>query len=1233
MFLGFFLVWAVVYPLAAQEQETPDVPTPGDRKLQPVLPGSTSDLIFVEGEDAVATNFSREPVLNYSTSSYRTLQLNQQTPLQGNAPFYADFVFYVEQDGVYELWYGGTPPGLKDELLPSYSSPFRYVLDGVHRVDVYREDVHVVENYSPAYYWNSVRDVTLSAGQHRIRFEVDQRRRHDNRFFFYFDAFFLLRKENGERVALDTVPEVFPADMDDRTIDHPFHSIEEYEIAIRNNPESLTPYVDLAQIYSLIGDYLNALKNLRRASYLEPDDETIMLLLAKNTTWKGDVASGLELYRKLLEYYPERIDLWTEAGKVAAWTGRFRESIRFFEDGLKHVPDNPGLLVNLGMTYRWSGNEKQAKIELERAAAASDGSPEAYLELARHYLLNDAVDEAIGIYREAIRQHPARVEFYFLLEEAYRRTGASGRIVKLREAMEQIFERTPAFTLTLETFYAKQSMKDQVVKDYEAQLVLEPDNLELRRTLAELYYWNDDRTRAIREYRNILTNEAYRNIRESETSSAAFFDLMDRNYALHNFLGGIPAYADTSEREIAAQLAIHLALEKELAAQQKKPVPASDGGSARTLVADLERRIREERQKLFSLLATKQMFVEKFRTIVSQAEGERAAFDRLLESERSADQAFENLSEGTNWKWDRTTFVDELREVERTGVDLASYVIGRILLAEGNPSGASERFAKLVKEDAPLAGSRYGFFQAELWQDRRKSVTDLLSGHGPEIEKTAAYVPEVVRYLEVLSLADEPVPGYFGQDPAADVRETTAQLESMKMEALKRREQTKEMIGSLHEVVSRRMERSFFRLAQDTYLLRNELGDFLMAEKRFPEAIVQYRQVLSFDPWNIAAMYKLGQVYDFNGDWSKAQELYEKVFWDDPLYGNVASFYNRLAREHADEFGFSGSMYTEPSKTAWTGQAVYTTSLSGTVSLSADYRILNSRDIVENDTPAGSALTHTLSLGLPIFLPGPRLTLTPLIGGILTNGYGNSTASAEALSIGDYGSRFAAYPLAGLKGELPLKHLTVSGNYRYDWEYDSFLPGRDDVSYHQAGGTVAMNLSFIRSPVFSRSTARLLGESRFLSDGNLVYSAGADLYMGFPLALQPEIELQSYLSGSYADALEEDVVDYWSPRNVISVSGGVALRANFPVAGDRLIGEYLRFGIGHYQEDTADATTRSLVLEVENETSYSFDSFSCYLKVGGSMKNRIAPEAVTGDFWSLNVDLGVSTTMPRLLVQ
>jgi len=544
----FMILSVLIQIVAAQDGDESKVPTsPGEVpaesgqtvKVKPVLPQTGSSIIFIEGEDAVATNFNREPILNYSCSGYRTLQLNQATGLQGDSAYYADYVFYVEEDGIYELWYGGTPPGNKDELLPSFSSPFRYILDSYYEYDVYREDVNVVSGYAPAYYWNYVSELTLSGGEHRITFEVPMRRSFDNKFVFYMDNFFLVKKVDGVRILEGRIPEIFPVDMDDRSIDNPFKSIEDYEILIRDNPEQSGNYIEISMIYSLIGDYLSSLKNLRKAILLEPDDPDIMLLIGKNLIWKGAYQDGLYVYSDLLKLVPERIDYWTEAGKVAAWTGQYDTSKEFFEEGIELYPDNLNLQANLGITHLWSGelaaSEKQFKLVKELAGNDLDLNK----ELAEIFEVNGYSDKAVEIYKMIVELYPEDLETRFLLENAYIRNNQKEKIKDVRKNTAEAYETSSEFEKVLQVFYNKQVMKDKVIFDYEEELANDPDNLSLRKTLAEIYFWNGDKKKAIAEYLNILTNYTYLNVRDTEKNVVQFYEIIDRSYALFHFLNEI----------------------------------------------------------------------------------------------------------------------------------------------------------------------------------------------------------------------------------------------------------------------------------------------------------------------------------------------------------------------------------------------------------------------------------------------------------------------------------------------------------------------------------------------------------------------------------------------------------------------------------------------------------------------------------------------------------------------
>jgi hypothetical protein len=271
------------------------------KRVEPIFPDENKYLIIFEGEDAVSTNFNKEPTQNYSCSGSRALQLSRTTNLQAGSTFYADYVFYIEEDGAYELWYGGTPPGPKGELYPSYTSPFQYYIDDPSKTkSVYREDMTVVENYAPSYYWNLVREENLTQGRHLLRIMVKEKRGFDSRFYFYLDCMFLVKKEGSVRLFGNRLPEIFPKNAEDRRINQPFAPLDDYLIRIRDNPDNVGALVDVSLIYSLLNDYLNSVKHLKRAQMLAPDDINIKRLLAKNYIWMAEISTGLDLYKEIL---------------------------------------------------------------------------------------------------------------------------------------------------------------------------------------------------------------------------------------------------------------------------------------------------------------------------------------------------------------------------------------------------------------------------------------------------------------------------------------------------------------------------------------------------------------------------------------------------------------------------------------------------------------------------------------------------------------------------------------------------------------------------------------------------------------------------------------------------------------------------------------------------------------------------------------------------------------------
>ena len=696
----------------AQAAPAPKVPTKG---LEPVFPAENPSLVFVEAEDAVSTNFAREPVLNYGVSGFRALQLNRGTGLAGVSSFYADYVFTVPSDGTWELWYGGTPPGPRDELYTSYASPFSITIDAEQPHAIAREDVWVVENYTPGFYWNRVGDNSLGAGRHRIRFEVTEKRRADARYVMYLDCFFLVRKVGGKRVLDAPVPPVFPKNMDDKALDTLFASIDDVLIRIRDNPGAVEPLMEAARLYSMLGDYLNALKYLNRASVLQPHDAQIGLLIAKNRIWKGDLADGLKKYWEVLGLDPKRRELWLEAGKVAAWNGSYDESLGFFRDALAVFPGDPDLTINLGLTLLWSGKGQDAESTFRAAQALAGNDPALLMDMARVYRVNGYPDRAVLALNAAVNAAPQSLEARLLLMDQLISLGKKSDADSARKAIVDTFLPSDRLSSLLDAFQEKESLKSQALAENEEKLRQNPDNLVLRQTLAQSYFWNGMKDKAVNEYRHIIANYQYSSLGDIESHSAGLVPALDRGYVLRDYFARVPGMAEQALQGLSARAsrlaqagAAHDAAQKALDAAQQAQAKAKEGNEADTALQAVhaaedkltaaEDAVRKAGDEAAAAVLAAQEVAGQFDKMKAMRAADADATKELASKDADAEAAFAKETGPSRWTFDRAGILSELaRDTADNG--LARIVSATISLADRLPARAQTVLA-------PDSGSR-----------------------------------------------------------------------------------------------------------------------------------------------------------------------------------------------------------------------------------------------------------------------------------------------------------------------------------------------------------------------------------------------------------------------------------------------------------------------------------------------------------------------------------------------
>jgi len=1202
---------------------TPDRATdPDASRLSPVFPDAEKGLIYVEGESAVSTNFSTSPVYNYGASGFKSLQLIQQNASYGGQAYFAEYAFYVEEEGDYAFWYGGTPAGPKDTVYPSFSSPFRYILDKDEPVSVYRENIAVNSAYTPAYYWMEVRTVHLTHGVHRIRFEVSEKRRYDGQFYFFLDAFFFLRQDRMED-SLTLVPDVFPRNRLDRSIDNPFRSFSYYDKIIKEHPGNKNAYIMLSMVYSLAGDYINALKNLNKAVSLDPNDPYPLLLTAKNRIWNGEISEGIAVYRQLLTLAPDNSSYWAEAGKVAAWTGNYRASIDFFTRGLKIFPENLNLKVNLGLTYLWMSRLDDAENIFKDAENSTTGNHAEAMDLGNIHKLNGYPQYAVNIYKKELVESPEHLDTYLNLEESFRQLGETKKADEVIKKIYDSFEQTPALSRFMNVYEEKKSMKDGILQDYLDALAKQPDNIPLRQLLSQTYFWNGLKEEAVDQSLKILVNKLYISMREFDDKSVEILSFMDELSLYRQKYQQIEEAYLKGIKDLTSSKSDY---EKAKGAADKKP-------DDETLKARLEEASSKyaESYKINSLWSYRMGELDKKKMDLEEM------WSPLLEKETEDEKVFRQLLGDSGWSWDRLFNQKELRQVQHSEPFLTGYVLSRLALFSGKPEEAARILGSDVfREDSQALYGRYEAYlwgmdeenRKKIWSDNRESLTlyrssltDLEGSTWAEDESHFSTLPPI-------------------EQTNALIEELTLRSRTMKTEI----EDQNRLANDVLNALDRKLVRQIYYYEKDTYLLRYSLGEYYLDMGKNLEATGQFERVLAMDPTNISANYKLGIVSQRYGDWFRAMKQYKKVYYQNPDYENASYYYNQLARQNADAVSLDMQNITDTTRIKYLGTFNYQTKVNTWLGWGMTYHLdMNRKYRVFNPEIPNQYKLHTIGINTPLFIKDWNFTITPVAGFYAWNDYFGVSSSDPGFGTSvptpqDLGSVLNLEPLLGVSLGWKKSFLDTSLSYKYRVEEESVFTDRTLARSHffsaAASTYFPLDTLFDWGPV----TTRTYGQMDFLSDksggsrnfkGQIIQEGS----IGYVMNRVPLVRLTVNGILNFENGSDSDITDYYLPQGVLEAKGGLRGTVNFhkPDYSEAL--ELSLYGsAGGYWMNLLKQENRTQSLKMEGMFSlyYVKETMTLFLNIGG---NGTIDENNNLSFWEFSTLIGARINVPSLLAK
>jgi hypothetical protein len=1201
---------------------------PASGLLKPVFPASAPGLAAYEGERAVSTNMASQPTLNYGCSGTRALQLSRTGRLPGGSPYYAEYCVYADAPGDYELWYGGTPPGPKDELSASFSSPIAVSVDGGPARALWREDVNVVEAYAPAYYWVRTPPIRLEAGAHVIRFEVSERRRLDDRFFFYLDAFFLATPEALARADRAGYPAFFPKKPSDRSIDNPYRSFEEYQALIQANPSAIGPYVELADAYSLAGDYLNALRVLARAALIAPKDERVRLLSAKNRIWRGDVKEGLDAYGIYLSLRPDDLSAYEEAGKVAAWAGRYPDSEYFYNLGLAAFPDELSLLVNLGLTYLWAGRAADADRAFAKALKSASEDPGRAERLAAIYRDNGVPDRAAAAYEKGIELFPDRLGLYLDLSSVLAEEGKDAEARAVEGRITSSFEPSAELDAALADARARRELKADRIAQLEERIAASPDDLGLREELIRVYSWNGRKAEAAAQLESILAARFSRSLQASDEKASALSaarlsaaalraDAEDRTVALESARAKAAAARGSAEKAAAA-LAAREAAEAAAEAAGK----ASPGGidEARAASESALRNLEEAAAALGAETARLALLAERAAAV-------KEAFDRANQADQSEDAAFKSLSEGQGWTFDPAEAASELALPAARGDALASIARARVLISTSKDKDARAAAAALAAVSSEALSDRVE--EAALRLEARRGYRSIYAAArstGPDEAGARPALAAAARELALVAAADAA--------PGAGVEEALAAADAAKNAAAEARGLLAGVERDAARADDRRIERAWFAFETEAAELRAELGSDYDAMGKPAQATRQYRRVLAVDRSNLRAMYSLALAEDKEGAWAEAASLLRAVNGTDPYYFNAAALYNGIARRHAAAFTAETIFMVD--KNLFDYRAAARAAFPAGSALSVEPRA-EVRSIRDRNFGYPAFISALVGLDLPISIVGAGITLRPS-GSLIATSSDFSSFGIGTSSPSEFADTISLYSAGGASIDWESGQWKAGLSYSYAPLPDSLNPAiQIDPAFSAMAGLYAHRVELSGSAYLPLGGPFRYLAPRIYASGGYVPKDGRNLYGTGLLEIIPALRLSDSpwanlgfpLVAVLEQSKESRIFPYYAAEDSLTAKGGLLWQSSFAMkSGDSLSISLQGMG-GLSQSGTfSSKPSNYLYLYALARADWTHHDSTLYLSIEGSATDPFAVEPL---YWSFSLLGGMTARMPDLI--
>ena len=183
-------------------------------------------------------------------------------------------------------------------------------------------------------------------------------------------------------------------------------AVEEFEAALRLNPNYFFALSNLGNMYGKKKKYDQAILYTQKALQQKPDYAPGHYNLAKALHLTGNPDQAMSSYRLAIKYNPYFEEAFFNLGFLAIERKQLEEAIENFKSFLKMQPRHPKAHFGLATSYAMLGKQEEAKQHYENAIAYDPGFLSPYINLANLHMTTGNIMEAKNLLKMVLLKNP-----------------------------------------------------------------------------------------------------------------------------------------------------------------------------------------------------------------------------------------------------------------------------------------------------------------------------------------------------------------------------------------------------------------------------------------------------------------------------------------------------------------------------------------------------------------------------------------------------------------------------------------------------------------------------------------------------------------------------------------------------------------------------------------------------------------------------------------------------------